>query len=288
MISGHTGQFYRPNDDYDMDGASLLMYACARPTPDHLRIVNYLLDKLAVDAHQCDTKQRDALFYACQHCNTDAATLVLAKLDAVRRDAEGRTPLMVAAANGCLAACQLLVSSARFGAELCDLKDAVGRGALHYWAMNGKECGLLDVLAGHTADLDARDVDGMTPTMYACAGGHAYTLLTLLRRKVSVSVLDARRRSALHYCFRKLAPSIKCVKLLLKYGTNVNHADVDGVTSLMLAAQSCAKSDISLVKCMLDYGADPVAQDAEGKDAYDYCPFDAEYVKALMRDKAGE
>ena len=55
----------------------------------------------------------------------------------------------------------------------------------------------------------------------------------------------------------------------------------------MLACQACAKSDISLLKFLLECGADPILQDVEGKDSFDYCPFDGEYVKALMREKAG-
>ena len=128
----------------------------------------------------------------------------------------------------------------------------------------------------------------MTPIMYACVGGHAYILLNLLRRKAKVELSDNFKRCALHYCFRKLVPSIKCVKLLIKYDIDINHADKDGVTRLMLAAQSCSKSDINLVRFLLDHGANPVLQDHEGKDAYDYCPFDAEYVKAIMREKGGK
>ena len=47
-----------------MDGVSLLMYTSARPTPEHLKILHFLLEKLQVDASQLDAKHRDALFFA--------------------------------------------------------------------------------------------------------------------------------------------------------------------------------------------------------------------------------
>ena len=43
-----------------------------------------------------------------------------------------------------------------------------------------------------------------------------------------------------------------------------------------------------LFKVLLEAGADPVLQDIDGRDAFDFCEFDAEYVKELMRRKCGK
>ena len=37
----------------------------------------------------------------------------------------------------------------------------------------------------------------------------------------------------------------------------------------------------------MDHDADPVLQDDEGRDAMDHTPFDAEYVKGMIRNKSG-
>ena len=39
---------------------------------------------------------------------------------------------------------------------------------------------------------------------------------------------------------------------------------------------------------LLSAGCDAVLQDCDGRDAADYCPYDAEYVKALLRQHAGK
>ena len=42
-----------------------------------------------------------------------------------------------------------------------------------------------------------------------------------------------------------------------------------------------------LTQTLLEAGADPVLQDCDGRDGFDYCPFNVEYVKALLRQHAG-
>lgn len=60
---------------------------------------------------------------------------------------------------------------------------------------------------------------------------------------------------------------IPMVRLLLQYGADINAVTNDGVTALMMAAQS-AKSD--LVAYLLEHGAIAAAKDAQGKTALDY------------------
>lgn len=60
---------------------------------------------------------------------------------------------------------------------------------------------------------------------------------------------------------------IPMVRLLLQYGADINAVTNDGVTALMMAAQS-AKSD--LVAYLLANGAIAAAKDAQGKTALDY------------------
>lgn len=60
---------------------------------------------------------------------------------------------------------------------------------------------------------------------------------------------------------------IPMVRLLLQYGADINAVTNDGVTALMMAAQS-AKSD--LVAYLIANGAIAAAKDAQGKTALDY------------------
>ncbi len=43
-----------------------------------------------------------------------------------------------------------------------------------------------------------------------------------------------------------------------------------------------------MIGYMIDKEADPILQDHEGRDSLDYCPFDAEYVKGIIRAKSGK
>ena len=51
------------------------------------------------------------------------------------------------------------------------MKDLMGRTAVHYLAMNGKDSRSLELLTKQECNLDVRDNEGMTPIMYACVGG---------------------------------------------------------------------------------------------------------------------
>ncbi|BCS83647.1 putative ankyrin repeat protein [Cotonvirus japonicus] len=65
--------------------------------------------------------------------------------------------------------------------------------------------------------------------------------------------------------------SLKTVKLLLDYGSDVNVRDVDGATPLMIACLfSNEKSNLETVKLLLDYRSDLNIQDNEGWSALMY------------------
>lgn len=58
--------------------------------------------------------------------------------------------------------------------------------------------------------------------------------------------------------------SVPIVRILVKYGANVDATDDFGVTPLMLAAR---RDNAEMVRELLGFGADPVARDKSGRDA---------------------
>ena len=50
----------------------------------------------------------------------------------------------------------------------------------------------------------------------------------------------------------------------------------------------CSNTNPSLIGYLIDHDADPIMQDDEGRDAMDHTPFDAEYVKGMIRNKSGK
>ena len=174
--------------------------------------------------------------------------------------------------------------------------DKEGRTPLHYSALYGTNgSSLVDLLliSHGGCEVDRVDSTGHTALMYACQRGHYAVVTTLLRRGANAGLVDCDGRLALHHCFTGTAPSLNCCKLLLHRGSVgamdvVNLADTTGVTPLMLACQTCSCTNIAIIRYLIEHDADPIAQDNTGRDSFDYCPFDAEYVKAVLRERTGK
>jgi ankyrin repeat protein len=144
--------------------------------------------------------------------------------------------------------------------------------------------------------------------MIAARAGKASTVNALLnhlpRDVVRVNAVDDKRRTALHHCcaaglddkdddFGTVASnptSLRCCRALVRAGVDVNAADKFGRTALMLACQSYVPgANVSVIRYLVEHGgADPVRQDSDGRDSFDYCPpIDSDYVRAVLREGAG-
>ncbi len=277
------GQYYDPEADRDAGGATLLMYACREKQP--MDIVEYLVETLGADVERADSRNRCALFYAVQSSNVELTSyLVQRRQRAIDSDKTGVTPLMLAIIERNLSIVQILLDS-KHGRDLVGRADHHGRTELHYCALHGSTP-ILDILVHYGAKIDCQDNDGVTPIMSACSEGRYSLLLALLRKGADVKLLDRKQRNVVHHCFGP-KPSLTCAKMLVRHFANLNQRDESGMTPLMLACQTCAKSNIPVIRYLVERGADPVAQDNDGNDAADHCPFDAEYVKACMRESVG-
>ena len=275
-------KYYSADIDADEDGATLLMTACQR---SRISILKYLVEELKVDVHSVDLRNRSALFYAVDSSNLTAVTYLLGHTKALLPDADGKTALIVTIPTGDILVTESLLKS-RFGRAMIHELDNEGCNAAHYCAMLGKDS-LVPLLVSYNCNMDIQDHLGATPLMYACAGGHVNMVSLLLRNGATIDSQDKQCQGALHYCFRD-HPTLRCVKVLVNYGVDINTPDANGQSPLMLACLKCARSHISIVTYLLQRGADPFMQDVDGKDGLDHCPFDAAYVKGMMRKKGGK
>ncbi len=116
------------------------------------------------------------------------------------------------------------------------------------------------------ADVNLPLPNGRTPLMLAARQlprtKKLRLLDMLLTANADVNAVDEDGDTAFHHAASYLA-RIK----LVKAGLNVNAANVDGVTPLMLAAKS---GSIRLVKELLARGANPIATDIYNHNALDY------------------
>lgn len=185
------------------------------------------------------------------------------------RDAEGRTPLHLAAATGVVVGVEHLIE---YGADV-DTADSAGltplmvvgsRGAgsrqdiaqvvkvltehgaevnrkdpKHQrtplgWMALTEEIKGIDLLLRAGAELEARDAEGMTPLLLAAGAGREYTLRTLLAKGAEAKVVDSQGRTALHLAVS--GGNAAVVRALLEAGADPDAKDSAGQTPRAAAA----------------------------------------------------
>ena len=126
--------------------------------------------------------------------------------------------------------------------------------------------------------------------MMACQAGNKSAVMRLLNEAaVLTDRKDLKGRTALHYCFFGNQTSLACVSCLLMRGLDPNHSDDEGKTPLMLACNACAVTNIPVIRKLTDFGANPVVQDKDGNDSFNYLPvYNSDYVKAILKEKSGK
>lgn len=128
-----------------------------------------------VDPNQADSRGRTAIFTAVREDSLRALDSLLAspltKVEGI--NAQGETPLMIAAIRGSLPAAQALVKR---GAAV----NRAGWTPLHY-ACSGPDNGVAAFLIAQGAELNARSENGTTPLMMAARYGNSDLVPLLLK-----------------------------------------------------------------------------------------------------------
>lgn len=138
------------------------------------RTVQRLLQQ-GVDPNQPDARGRKALFVAAKEDSQRALESLLgaAQLRLDEANAQGETPLMIAAIRGSLPAVQALV---KHGAAV----NRSGWTPLHY-ACSGPDNGVAAFLIAQGAEPNARSENGTTPLMMAARYGNTDVIPVLLK-----------------------------------------------------------------------------------------------------------
>lgn len=163
---------------------ALLLAISARAAPiDDLVLAAEMNDGRAVlslllkgvDPNQADARGRKALFIALREDSLRALDSLLASplTQVDEANAQGETPLMIAAIRGLLPAAQALVKR---GASV----NRKGWTPLHY-ACSGPDNGVAAFLIEQGAELNARSENGTTPLMMAARYGNSELVPLLLK-----------------------------------------------------------------------------------------------------------
>ena len=106
--------------------------------------------------------------------------------------------------------------------------------------------------------VDVLDGAGRTPLIAAVHSDSSVWLARLIDSGAALDARDYTGNTALHYAIAQ--DSVDSVRLLLRSGASVNHAN-NGITALHIAVASERES---IVKLLLDHGADPNAKNSDG------------------------
>ncbi len=128
------------------------------------------------------------------------------------------------------------------------------------------------------ADINARNINGFTPLMYA-AFHHHETVAELLKRGADIHAKDVWGRTALFFA---ASSSKTALQILLDAGADPNSQDVDGKTALMevlniyhkdLPYEEILQLRKEHIQLLIDYGADISLKDKEGHNISDNAIF---------------
>jgi len=283
----------------DEDRETPLMYAAALPTP---AILEALLAAPHVRVNARDSAGNTALSWAAMSRQPDVATAVALLLKAGAetdsKDAEGRTPLLLAAAGSKAAVQALLAAGADVQAidsddrsalmiaaehERADIvplllhagagvsqADSSGRTALHIAALNASPDGPNAAMASEVvtqlvragSEINAGDVHEATPLMLAAKSGNPTVVTALLGFHPDIRAADHSGRDALLYACR--VPAAQTIEELIGAGADVNERGPGGTTPLIEAS---SLFEVPVVRTLLALGAKVNAKDDGGKTA---------------------
>ncbi|XP_035263897.1 ankyrin repeat domain-containing protein 50 [Anguilla anguilla] len=206
-----------------------------------------------------DNEGRTPLVLAAQEGRLAAARLLLDRRSPVdHRGYDGRSALAAAALEGHAEVAELLV---RRGADT-DVRDAEGRPLLYLLVLEGRLDAAALLVREGGAPLESRDAEGRTALHAAAWLGGTQALGLLLRAGADPDARDAEGRTPLHTtAWRGHAAAARL--LLDAGGAAVDLAcRREGATALCIAAQ---EGHADLVAALLERGADPRHADRHGR-----------------------
>ncbi|KAH9567573.1 hypothetical protein CY35_03G033900 [Sphagnum magellanicum] len=140
------------------------------------------------------------------------------------------------------------------GKTLSDVKDANGRGPLHFAARGGNEELCTYMIEDLKLPVDIRDNDGDTPLLHAARQGHFSTAQCLLNHGADPSATSNENGpSALHHAAG--TGEVELMRVLLEKGVEVDCSSDAGPPLIWAAGHE----HIRAVEILLDHGANPNA-----------------------------
>lgn len=212
------------------DGCTALMFACLA---GHRDVAEKLLDANSEVNVESDSNKDSPLTFACWKGHYDVVELLLKRnANIEHRTKEGFSPLMFAALGGhTTVARKLLENNAQVNVSSGSNNDIPLTSACWKGHRN-----VVKLLLEFNSNIEHRTKDGCTPLMLAAREGHISVAELLLMSQAQVNVPSGSENN--------IPLTLACwkghgevVKLLLEYGSDIEHRNKAGCTPLMLAAR---------------------------------------------------
>ncbi|KAE9546613.1 hypothetical protein FO519_010175, partial [Halicephalobus sp. NKZ332] len=204
---------------------------------------------------------RNPIHHAVRIKNTEMLNaLIAANIEVNTTDEDQWTPLHIAAKNGNLEAAEVLIEK---DFRLINTTDINHWYPIHQAAFNGK-CDIVSLLLGKGADVNvkARYVDdeplvspSVTALQWAAEKGHIRCLRILVRKGADINHQDHYGNTALHKAVK--FGNYKVAKFLVENGTNTSLKTNNGNTALDLAAKSDEKNN-EFIRYLANNSKNPV------------------------------
>lgn len=220
----------------DPDGRQALHLACILNDSTDRKGIDLLI-KAGADLEHTDNKGDTPLLTAVRCArggstggdNLDRVSALLeAGANINHSNAKGETSLMVAARRGDVELINLLLAQ---GAEVNYVAESSRIQHQH-----------------HTVR------PGATALMLATESGNLMAVQSLLKAGANITALDDENHSLLYYALKSGRPEV--VSFLVEHGLDVDHRDLDGLTTLEWASLQNHK-DHNIADCLLQHGANP-------------------------------
>lgn len=230
-------------NEKNQDGTNPLIYSLSQKNYD----MAYILLEHGADTNVFDRNKKSVLHYAVELNDYGIIKkIVNTKPNLEHKDALGRTPLHLSVFLGYINSALLLIES---GASV-KTYDKNHCSLLHTICQHGDNQ-FLDMLLSMELDINALDINGMSPIFYAAIFNQAITVIFLLKRDADDDIVLDNGNNVFLVAAENGSKDV--IEALISMGLDINYTNFINETALHLAIKS---GDLNTILSLLKHGID--------------------------------